>query len=167
MSDDKGVLAELQQWYEAQCDEDWEHAFGISISTIDNPGWRVSVDLAETILELKLFTRIEIENSETDWMHCWVEEGKYQAAGGPTNLKAMVQTFLDWAKTERDWLQRPECSAEEQEAIKDLAFWESLGPEIEAEECRSEGCSDSRVKFSVFCRAHHFHQLTGKHPNFV
>jgi len=29
----------LQQWYSEHCDGAWEHGFGITIETIDNPGW--------------------------------------------------------------------------------------------------------------------------------
>ncbi len=45
------VLAELERWYLAQCDEEWEHIFGVVLDTLDNPGWRVSVDLVDTPLD--------------------------------------------------------------------------------------------------------------------
>jgi hypothetical protein len=32
-------IRELQQWYLAQCDGDWEHEWGVQIGTLDNPGW--------------------------------------------------------------------------------------------------------------------------------
>jgi hypothetical protein len=28
----------LHRWYAAQCDGDWEHEFGIRLTTPDNPG---------------------------------------------------------------------------------------------------------------------------------
>jgi hypothetical protein len=28
----------LQKWFESQCDGDWEHEFGITFKTVDNPG---------------------------------------------------------------------------------------------------------------------------------
>jgi Immunity protein 53 len=34
-----GLLTQLQSWYVAQCNGDWEHTCGISIETVDNPGW--------------------------------------------------------------------------------------------------------------------------------
>ena len=36
----------LQQWYYAHCDDTWEHQHGITIQSLDNPGWLVKVDLA-------------------------------------------------------------------------------------------------------------------------
>ena len=44
------VILQLQQWYEAQCNGDWEHHYGISIESQDNPGWRVEIDLKDTPL---------------------------------------------------------------------------------------------------------------------
>lgn len=35
----------LQNWFAVQCDGVWEHAHGIKIDTLDNPGWTVHVDL--------------------------------------------------------------------------------------------------------------------------
>ena len=39
MSDE---LSWLQQWYSAHCDGEWEHGFGVTIATLDNPGWSVT-----------------------------------------------------------------------------------------------------------------------------
>jgi hypothetical protein len=32
------ILPWLQGWYATQCDGDWEHEYGVSIETLDNPG---------------------------------------------------------------------------------------------------------------------------------
>ncbi|MCM2498968.1 immunity 53 family protein [Neorhizobium galegae] len=42
------VLDWFGRWYEAQCDGAWEHGFGASIDTLDNPGWSLKIDLAGT-----------------------------------------------------------------------------------------------------------------------
>jgi Immunity protein 53 len=36
----------LEKWYRARCNGDWEHQWGVEIGTLDNPGWRVHIDLA-------------------------------------------------------------------------------------------------------------------------
>lgn len=51
MSGAEHVLNWLQAWYADQCNEDWEHEWGVKIETLDNPGWSVSIDLEETDLE--------------------------------------------------------------------------------------------------------------------
>jgi hypothetical protein len=38
MSADDDLLKRLQDWYVSQCDGGWEHTYGISIDTLDNPG---------------------------------------------------------------------------------------------------------------------------------
>lgn len=39
MQDAGDVLGRLERWYAAQCNGDWEHTYGITIETLDNPGW--------------------------------------------------------------------------------------------------------------------------------
>jgi hypothetical protein len=46
--------------------------------------------------------------------------------------------------------------------VQEMAFWEILGPEIGPETCRWEGCSNLRISCSVFCRRHHYRNLTGR-----
>jgi hypothetical protein len=44
-------LTQLEDWYHAQCNGDWEHGLGVKIETLDNPGWLLMVDLEDTSLE--------------------------------------------------------------------------------------------------------------------
>lgn len=44
-------LTWLQAWYATQCDGEWEHEHGVSIETLDNPGWFLKLDLRETSLD--------------------------------------------------------------------------------------------------------------------
>lgn len=37
-------------WYVRECDDDWEHSYGVKIDTLDNPGWTIAIDLRETSL---------------------------------------------------------------------------------------------------------------------
>jgi hypothetical protein len=62
-------LERLQNWYVAQCDGDWEHGNGIAISTLDNPGWSVKINLEETSLEGRAFAPVKVERTENDWIH--------------------------------------------------------------------------------------------------
>ena len=49
------LLTWLQNWYYQYCDGDWEHNENINIHTIDNPGWRITIDLEGTDCENKFF----------------------------------------------------------------------------------------------------------------
>ena len=91
-------LDELQRWYEAQCDGDWEHEYGVRIETLDNPGWSVEIDLAETDLEPRPFAELRDMAPERTWMVCRVSEGKFRGAGGAPMLGAILRVFLDWAR---------------------------------------------------------------------
>lgn len=95
------TLARLQQWYAAQCDGDWEHDSGIQIETLDNPGWRVNINLEGTDLEARAFTPIEHgldSDSTTDWHRIWVAESRFEGAGDPTKLAFILEQFLAWAE---------------------------------------------------------------------
>lgn len=94
---DSNTLSRLERWYEAQCDGDWEHAEGIEIATLDNPGWSVRISLAGTGLESRAFDPIKIERGERDWLHAWVEGATWNAAADASNLGEAVATFLEWA----------------------------------------------------------------------
>lgn len=52
------VLDWFSQWYDAQCDGDWEHGFGASIGAIDNPGWSLKIDLKGTDCDGRTLDRI-------------------------------------------------------------------------------------------------------------
>lgn len=91
------ALAALQQWYLARCDEDWEHSYGVSIDTLDNPGWSIKVDLADTDLAEQSYEGVETHRSEDDWVVSLRDGLQWQAFCGPLNLEEALCRFLDWA----------------------------------------------------------------------
>ena len=91
------VLAWLQGWYTHHCDGDWEHSFGIDITTLDNPGWRVRVNLEDTALDDRQFAPITRETSEHEWLHCRVQGKVFEGAGGAHQLGAILEVFRAWA----------------------------------------------------------------------
>lgn len=95
----------LLNWYESQCDGDWEHEYGITMETIDNPGWSLIVDIIGTPLEDKPFDTIREDFTDENWYRCWVADKKFHAGGGPKNLKDLVKVFVDWAKDEPELME--------------------------------------------------------------
>lgn len=158
-----GVLDDLRSWYVAQCDGEWEHTYGIQIETMDNPGWSVEIALRDTILEGKPFDPIE-EGSETDdapsWIRYGLEGSKFRGFGDPGRLEQILVVFLDWAKTQPDWLALPH--PEDTQARDDIEFWVLLNRSLASESCRVEGCEEKRVQSSLVCPFHHFEQVTGR-----
>jgi hypothetical protein len=91
------VIKQLESWFAEQCNDEWEHSFGVNIETLDNPGWKVSIDLTDTLLQNTLFKSLRREGSDNDWIDCRVEASIFRGAGGCQNLEELLTTFLDWA----------------------------------------------------------------------
>ena len=182
------VLDDLRRWYVAHCDGDWEHTYGVNIGTLDNPGWSVEIDLRDTLLEGKPFDTVE-EGLGTDdlrsregfrpdspaaaaveeglgtddlrsWLRCGIEGSKFRGFGDPGRLEQILGVFIDWAKSQSDWLALPH--PEDTQARDDREFWDLLNRSMASETCRHEGCEGRRVQSSVLCPFHHFEQITGR-----
>jgi len=91
-------LSWLEEWYTLQCDGDWEHDFRIRISTVDNPGWFVQINLLDTPCQDKSFEEINKERSEKDWVMCYLKNGCFEGAGGSRNLLEILKLFKDWVE---------------------------------------------------------------------
>jgi hypothetical protein len=96
--DGEDDLAALQRWYDSNCDGEWEHEYGITIKNVDNPGWTVSIPLAETPLESKSFAPIRTSNSTDDWLYCRVEELRFIGDGDSLKLSDIVRIFNRWSR---------------------------------------------------------------------
>ena len=100
-------LAAPTRWYTAHCDGAWEHHNGISIRSLDNPGWWVTIDLRGTPLEYQLFTAVA-EGVDSNghpkakrWIQCQVRNGTWHGTGDETRLDEILRRFLDWASPDR------------------------------------------------------------------
>lgn len=90
-------IEKLQEWYKSQCDGNWEHHYGISIQSLDNPGWWVKIDLTKTKLENKEFVHLVKVESEDDWLEVKVKDRIFQGAGDLSKLEEIIKIFLNWA----------------------------------------------------------------------
>lgn len=158
------ILTEIQDWYASNCDSQWEEECGIRIDTLDNPGWSVTIDLFETNLDEREFSLIRRHELDGSWIECRVEEKQFRGSGDPSKLEVILSIFLDWAKSQNeDWLTPPPpMTPEEYQRHSDESLFTSLGNEVQGEKCRTEGCNEDRIKYSVMCRAHHFEMVTGR-----
>ena len=96
---DDNPLIWLQNWYTSQCNEEWEHRYGIDIKTLDNPGWLIIIDLLGTELENCKFDEVLIQRSDNNWIDCIVKNQKFQGAGGSFNLLEILNIFRDWVES--------------------------------------------------------------------
>jgi len=92
----------LQAWYRRHCDGDWEHEYGVEVGTLDNPGWRLEVDLEATELEGKTLERHNVQRSDDDWWQAWCDGSKFHVAAGPENLTDAINAFRTFAESHSD-----------------------------------------------------------------
>lgn len=98
------ALTRLQKWYQSQCNGNWEHSRGVTIGTLDNPGWTIDIELSETALEGRPFRERsygigkDAAISGDEWLVCKVEQNVFKGRGGPFKLKEMIEVFLDWVE---------------------------------------------------------------------
>jgi len=90
------LIVWLEKWYESNCNGDWENIYGIEISTLDNPGWRVQLNVIETIYEDVIFEDVIIERTDNDWVYCKKNEDGIDCAGGPKNLGEILEIIKKW-----------------------------------------------------------------------
>jgi Immunity protein 53 len=91
------LIAKLVEWYSEQCDGEWEHGLGIDLTTVDNPGWMLKVNLRGTALEASHFEPINVIKSENDWLNCHKKQAEFVGAGDPSKLAAILEYFLRFA----------------------------------------------------------------------
>ncbi|HEM7879464.1 immunity 53 family protein [Burkholderia contaminans] len=85
-------LAELQRWYASRCDGVWEHAHGIEIATLDNPGWKVKLTGTSSGKAIDL----AIERDESDWLSVRATQAEFAGYGGPGNLPELLALAVEW-----------------------------------------------------------------------
>lgn len=89
------ILQWLENWYKTQCNEDWEHQYGIKIESLDNPGWWITIDLKDTCFENIKINSESIENDENDWYFFHYKDKKYEASGDPKKLEFLLIKFKE------------------------------------------------------------------------
>ena len=103
------AFSQLQEWYISHCNGEWEHFYGVNITTLDNPGWRLLIDLQETELADVPFAeqRENIsddsngDNLDLDWSVCTKQESQFSGHCGPRQLEHIMFIFLNWAREAR------------------------------------------------------------------
>lgn len=73
-------LTRIQNWYLTNCNGDWEHNYGITINTLDNPGWNIKIDLSDTSLQNLKYDK-QLDNGIFDWVVLKVNDNIFDASG--------------------------------------------------------------------------------------
>ncbi len=88
------VLDWLAQWFQSQCDDDWEHGSGITTESIDNPGWSIKVALAGTDCDGRTLERTNCNYEHaTDWWTCWTADNVLTGAADLSSFAQCLRHF--------------------------------------------------------------------------
>ena len=88
------ILEWLQQWYVEQCDGEWEHCKGIVIDTLDNPGWRVSIDFPT--ISARSDEIVVDDRNASGWILCRVEGNSFRGFCAPQSLEPVLTEFKSY-----------------------------------------------------------------------
>jgi hypothetical protein len=88
------LILALQNWYASQCNGTWEHSFGVEISNIDNPGWKIKI----TGTSAKKIINFSSERDEFDWIVVKGGETEFSGYGGLKNLQELFTLAVDWLR---------------------------------------------------------------------
>ncbi|MEH6745301.1 MAG: immunity 53 family protein [Maribacter arcticus] len=89
------ILDWIQDWFKNNCDGNWEHGEVIQITTIDNPGWEVEIDISNTSIATMNLEWILNEKSKDDWYGVKIMNQKFIAAGDAGKLKFLLGLFKE------------------------------------------------------------------------
>ena len=89
------IIDWIQDWFKGNCDGDWEHTDGIQITTLENPGWDVEIDISNTSIAKIEIPWILNENSKQDWYGVKIENEKFNASGDAGKLKFLLGLFKE------------------------------------------------------------------------
>ncbi|WP_035898448.1 Imm53 family immunity protein [Labrenzia sp. DG1229] len=105
-------ISQIEKWFAANCDGDWEHQGGLTIKTLDNPGWSVRLDLDtiehrfdDTVSRYNRPCSEDVISSEDDFVHYSFDAGKnvlsvYCSVGYLTEVLAFILDDVHYEKTE-------------------------------------------------------------------
>jgi hypothetical protein len=93
-----GDMDFLLSWFIEHCDGSWEHEKGVIIESLDNPGWRLQVQIRGTELDGFQSER-QIIATGSSWLHWWSTGELFHAACGPSDLPLALRAFEDFART--------------------------------------------------------------------
>jgi hypothetical protein len=98
IDDHKNDLLEwLQQIFANDlCNNSWEHEHGITLTTVDNPGWSFEFDLRDTYFMDIPFEEVFVQKDDDNWYHCTLKKGIFHGWGGAKNLTNILETLRDW-----------------------------------------------------------------------
>lgn len=86
----------LTKWVASHCNGEWEHEYGVTLESVDNPGWMLRIDLDGTGINPSHFKPVAIQRSETDWIEAKIENGAFIGGASLSNLPELLRLFRNF-----------------------------------------------------------------------
>jgi len=97
------IISWIQKWYATQCNGDWEHSFGVTIDNVDNPGWRVSIDIDDTLIPYEDFEGKIQDKGDDDWYSLRIKDKKFIGVGDSNKLEFLLMAFRKYVEGDYKW----------------------------------------------------------------
>lgn len=88
----------LLDWYANNCNGDWGHEYGIKISTIDNPGWLIQVNLSETDISGRVMEPCTWEPEHGRWVRSWSNGEEFNVVCDVHSFDVAIGEFQKFAE---------------------------------------------------------------------
>ena len=86
----------LEDWYQTQCDGDWEHSRGMHLEPLTDPGWSLVINLAGTTAANARPQRLHLDTTGGEWINCSISADQFQGSGDPQKLEQIIGIFRQW-----------------------------------------------------------------------
>lgn len=91
----------LEDWYQRQCDGDWEHNQGLRLESLRRPGWRLTINLEGTTAQDAVPNHLSLDTSGEEWINCSISADRFEGAGDPRRLEQIIGIFRRWVEAPR------------------------------------------------------------------
>lgn len=91
----------LDDWYQRQCNGEWEHRHGVSLKSLDNPGWHLTIQLAGTSAVNTRPQQLRLDTQSGGWLACSIAAECFEGSGDPRKLEQIIGVFRRWVESGR------------------------------------------------------------------
>lgn len=91
----------LDDWYQSQCNGEWEHQQGVRLKSLENPGWQLTIKLAGTTAVNTRPQQLRLETQNGGWLACSIAAECFEGSGDPHKLEQIIGVFRRWVETGR------------------------------------------------------------------
>ncbi len=86
----------LGNWYQRQCNGEWEHRHGVQLEMLEQQGWQLTINLTGTSAENAAPQRLSLDSSGGTWIACSISPERFEGAGDPRRLEQIIGIFRKW-----------------------------------------------------------------------